>query len=241
MLGVTRIERQSADASVRRSSAGRVGRIPRRQIVAPVAGATSLGCYEPSMQRVVPRLVPAGSAPADALVEPLIANPPTSPLGEHALIPEVVWLVEDDDGKLAHVPSSQRAELPIMRGLAQLAMLDGTLTNEALEHLPGSNVASNGTYAAELLLDHDHLTALHQMFGGKAYLVGVPRRERLLVGGVGGGIEGLRSFVACVRREHDDALPALRISPIAMLVVEGAPTSVMGELQLATIAATTTR
>jgi hypothetical protein len=193
------------------------------------------------MERFVPRLIPAGSAPADALVEPLIANPPTSPLGEHALIPDVAWLVERDDGELVHVSASQRAELPTMRGLAQLAMLEGTLTNEALEHLPGSNVASNGTYAAELLLDRDHLTALHGMFGGKAYLVGVPCRERLLVGGVGAGIEGLRSFVACVRREHDDAPPARRVSPIAMLVVEGAPTSVMGELQLATIAATTKR
>lgn len=193
------------------------------------------------MQRFVPRLIPAGSAPADALVEPLIANPPESPLGEHALIPEVAWLVETADGDFVHVPSADRAELATMRGLAQLAMLDGTLSNEALEQLPGSNVASNGTYAAELLLDRDHLTALHGMFGGKAYLVGVPRRERLLVGGVGGGIAGLRAFVALVRREHDDAPPVQRISPVAMLVVEGAPTSVMGELQLATVAATTNR
>ena len=40
-----------------------------------------------------------------------------------------------------------------MRGYALVAMLDDELSNEALEDLPGVNVATNGVYAAELLLD----------------------------------------------------------------------------------------
>ncbi len=192
---------------------------------------TSRRCYQRSMQRYVPRLIPPGTAPAGALVEPLIANPPPSPLGEHELIPQVAWMVEQD-GELVHVQASERGELELMRGLAQVTMLDGQLSNEALDDLPGTNVASNGRYAAELFLDHDHLAALHGMLGGKVYLAGAPRRGRFLVGGVGAGIDGMRSFVAFVRREHDDAPPDQRISPIAILVRDGAPTAIVGELQL---------
>lgn len=192
------------------------------------------------MQRYAPRLIPAGTGPADALVEPLIANPPPSPNGEHALIPQVAWMVERDE-TFVHVPASERAELDMMRGLAHVTMLDRDLTNEALEHLPGVNLATNGTYATELLLDHDHLTALHEILGGKLYLAGAPRRGRLLVGGVGAGIEGMRTFVAHVQREHDDAPAADRISPVAMLVRDGAPTAVVGELQLAALAHATKR
>lgn len=192
------------------------------------------------MDRYAPRLIPAGSAPAGALVEALIENPPPSPLGEHERIPQVAWMVERD-GTFEHVPAAQRAELEAMRGLALVTMLDGELTNEALEQLPGVNLATNGTYAAELLLDRDHLSALHDMLGGKLYLAGVPRRERLLVGGVGAGIDGMRAFVEHVRREHDDAPPDMRISPVAMLVRDGAPTAVVGELQLGALARATTR
>src|SRR5881394_2694620 len=147
------------------------------------------------MQRYVPRLVPAGSAPKDALIEPLIANPPKSPLGEHELVPHVLWMVEHD-GTFVHVPASERGELEAMRGLAQVTMLDGELENEALDRVPGVTIATNGLYAAELLLDHDHLTALHQILGSKVYLAGAPRSGRLVVGGVGAGIEGMRAFVA---------------------------------------------
>lgn len=187
------------------------------------------------MQRYAPRLVPAGSAPKDALIEPLIANPPKSPLGEHELIPQIAWMVEDGDA-FVHVPASERDELEAMRGLAQVTMLDGELENEALDRVPGVTLATNGLYAAELLLDRDHLTALHQILSSKVYLAGAPRRGRLLVGGVGAGIEGMRSFVALVRREHDDAKAADRISPIALLVRDGTPTAVVGELQLAALA-----
>lgn len=187
------------------------------------------------MQRYLPRLIPAGSAPAGALVEPLIASPPKSPLGEHELIPQVAWLVEQD-GTFVHVPASDRGELELMRGLAQVTMLDGELTNETLDHLPGSNVATVGTYAAELFLDADHLRALHAILGGKIYLAGAPRRGRFLVGGVGAGIDGMRAFVADVRREHDEAPVADRISPITILVRDGAPTAVVGELQLGALA-----
>jgi hypothetical protein len=187
------------------------------------------------VKRYVPRLIPAGTAPADALIEPLIANPPPSPFGEHLLIPQVAWMV-DQDGELVHVPSSERAELDLMRGLAQLTMLDGKLSNEALEDLPGTNVATNGTYAAELFLDHDHLTALHGMLGGKVYLAGAPRRGRFVVGGVGAGVDGMRAFVAFVRREHDEAPPDQRISPITILVRDGAPTAIVGEPQLDALA-----
>jgi hypothetical protein len=183
------------------------------------------------MQRYAPRLIPAGSAPADALVEVLIENPPPSPLGEHELIPQVAWMVERD-GAFVHVPASQRPELESLRGLALVTMLDGELSNEALDQLPGVNVATNGAYAAELLLDHDHLTALHTILGGKLYLAGAPRRGRLLVGGIGAGVDGMRAFVDHVRREHDEAPAAERISPIAMLVRDGAPTAIVGELQL---------
>jgi len=185
-----------------------------------------------------PRLVPAGSAPADALVEPLIANPPRSPLGEHELIPQVAWMVEQD-GALVHVAASRRAELEEMRGYALVTMLDGELSNEALDQLPGINLATNGSYAAELLLDRDHLAALHQILGGRVYLAGVPRRGRLLVGGVGAGIEGMRKFVEHVRREHDEAPAAERISPVTLLVRDAAPTAVVGELQLAALAQST--
>src|SRR4051812_26303461 len=103
------------------------------------------------MSRYAPRLVPAGSAPRDALVEPLIEKPPRSPLGEHELIPEVAWMIETDGG-FVHVPASQRSDLEAMRGYAMVTMLDEELTNESLDQLPGVNLATNGTYAAELLL-----------------------------------------------------------------------------------------
>jgi hypothetical protein len=185
--------------------------------------------------RYAPRLVPAGSAPADALIEPLIENPPASPLGEHRQIPEVAWMVERD-GVFVHVPASQRDELELIRGLAIETMLEGELTSEPLEHLPGVALATNGAYAAELLLDGDHLAALHDLLKVDAYLVAAPRRGRLLVGGVGGGIEGMRAFVEHAKREHDAAPAADRISPVAMFVRGGTLTAVIGELQLATLA-----
>jgi len=187
------------------------------------------------MSRYAPRLVPAGSAPKDALVEPLIEHPPKSPLGEHELIPDVAWMIERD-GVFVHVPASQRAELEEMRGYALVTMLDGELSNESLDHLPGVNLATNGTYAAELFLDHDHMAALHTILGGRVYLAGAPRRGRFLVGGVGGGIDGMRTFVALVRREHDEAPVADRISPVTLLVRDATPTAVVGELQLAALA-----
>ena len=192
------------------------------------------------MLRYAPRLVPAGAAPADALVEPLIADPPKSPLGEHELIPQVAWMVERD-GVFVHVPASERANLEDMRGLALVTMLDDELANEALEALPGVNLATNGTYAAELFLDPDHLRALHDILGGRIYLAGAPRRGRFLVGGVGAGIEGMRAFVAHVRREHDTAPVAERISPVTLLVRDAVPTAVVGELQLAALAQSATQ
>jgi len=187
------------------------------------------------MQRYAPRLIPAGSAPSGALVEPLIANPPRSPLGEHEQIPQVAWMVERD-GAFVHVLASARAELELMRGSAELTRLDGELTNEALDDLPGFNVATNGEYAAELFLDPDHLAAVHRIFGHKVYLAGAPRRGRFLIGGVGAGITGMRAFVEHVRREHDAAPAADRISPVALLVRDAAPTAVVGELQLVALA-----
>lgn len=189
------------------------------------------------MDRYISRLIPAGSAPEDALVESLIENPPTSPLGEHHLIPQVAWLVERD-GAFVHVPAAERAQIPMMRGSAELTKLDGELSNESLDDLPGYNLATNGEYAAELLLDHDHLTALHDILGFKAYLAATPRRGRLLIGGVGAGVNGMRTFVELAQREHDEADVADRISPVALLVRDGAPTAVVGELQLAVLAQT---
>jgi hypothetical protein len=187
------------------------------------------------MSRYAPRLVPAGTAPKDALVEPLIENPPKSPLGEHELIPEVAWMIERD-GAFMHVPASERANLEEMRGYAMVTMLDETLSNESLDDLPGVNLATNGTYAAELLLDSDHLAALHKILGGRVYLAAAPRRGRFLVGGFGAGIEGMRAFVAYAQREHDEAPVPDRISPITLLVRDGVPTAVVGELQLAALA-----
>ena len=187
------------------------------------------------MQRYAPRLIPAGSAPAGALVEAVIANPPKSPLGEHEQLPHVLWL-EEVVGAFVHVPASERGKLEQLRGLAQITMLDGELSNETLDVIPGINLATNGTYATELLLDRDHLSALHEMLASKLYLAGAPRRGRLLVGGVRGGVDGMRAFVAAVKREHDDAPVEARISPVAMLVRDGAPTAVVGELQLGVLA-----
>ncbi|HEY4178722.1 MAG TPA: hypothetical protein VGM90_17870 [Kofleriaceae bacterium] len=185
--------------------------------------------------RYAPRLIAPGTAPKDAFVEPLIANPTASPLGEHAQIPEVAWMVESD-GVFVHVPAAEHEERDAMRGYALITMLDGELSNEALEDLPGISVATNGTYAAELLLDADHLEELHRIFGGKIYLAGAPRHGRLLVGGIGAGVDGMRAFVGRVRREHDTALVAERISPVTLLVRDGAPTAVVGEMQLAALA-----
>ena len=185
--------------------------------------------------RYVPRLVPPGSVPPDALVEPLIANVPPSPLGEHERIPQVAWMVERD-GAFVHVPASEHEELEVMRGHAMLTMLDGELANTALEEMPGVHLATEGEYAAELLLDRDHLGALHDILGSRVYLAGAPRRGRLLVGGVGAGTAGMRAFVARVKSDHDGASPAARISPAAMLVREGRPTAVVGELQIEALA-----
>ena len=69
-----------------------------------------------------------------------------------------------------------------------------------------------------------------------AYLAAAPRRGRFLMGGVGAGLAGMRAFVDRVRREHDAAPPAERVSPVALLVRGGAPTAVVGELQLAALA-----
>ncbi|MDX2089772.1 MAG: hypothetical protein SFX73_18090 [Kofleriaceae bacterium] len=190
--------------------------------------------------RYVPRLVPAGSAPEDALVERLIENPPPSPGGEHQLIPQVAWMVERE-GVFVHVPAAERDELDAMRGYALVTMLDGELSNEALEQVPGVALVTNGPYAAELMLDHDHLAELHKILGGKVYLAGVPRRGRLLVGGGRAGVDGMRAFVAHIRREHDEAPIAERISPVTVLVRDGAPTAVIGELQLAALAQATHR
>jgi len=187
------------------------------------------------MLRYAPRLVQPGTSPSNALVESLIANPPPSPLGEHELIPQVAWMVERD-GVFVHVPASERADLEGMRGSALVTMLDSELVNEALEQLPGVNLATNGTYAAELLLDGDHLSALHEILKAKVFLAAAPHRGRFLVGGVGGGIAGMRAFVEHVRREHDAASTADRISPVTLLVREGAPTANVGELQLTALA-----
>lgn len=185
--------------------------------------------------RYAPRLIPAGSAPADALVEPLIATPPPSPLGEHTLIPEVAWMVEQDGG-FVHVPATERDQLEVMRGYAELTKLDGTLANETLDDLPGVNLATNGAYAAEILLDRDHLAAIHEILGHAAYLAAAPRRGRFLLGGVGAGLAGMRAFIDRARHEHDAAPVDDRISPITLLVRNAAPTAVVGELQLMALA-----
>jgi hypothetical protein len=187
------------------------------------------------MDRYAPRLVPAHSAPRDALVEPLIANPPTSPLGEHTLIPQIAWMVERD-GAFVHVTSSDHPDLEMLHGLAMLTMLDGELENEVLEALPGIALATNGLYASELFLDRDHLAELHAMLGGHVYVAAAPRRGRFLMCGGGAGIDGMRAFVDFVRAEHDAAPLADRISPISLLVRDGRPTAVVGELQLAALA-----
>lgn len=188
--------------------------------------------------RYAPRLIPSGSAPEGALVEPLIVDPPTSPFGEHELIPQVAWMVERD-GTFVYVAESERAQLEVMRGSAELTKLDGTLSNETFEDLPGVNIATNGEYAAEIFLDRDHLAAIHEILGAKMYLAAAPRRARFLIGGVGAGIDGMRTFVDRVRREHDAAPAADRISPVTLLVRDAAPTAVVGELQLAALAQAT--
>lgn len=185
--------------------------------------------------RYAARLIPAGSSPEGALVEPLIADPPRSPLGEHELIPQVAWMVERD-GTFVHVPASAHADLEAMRGAAELTKLDGTLTNEALEDLPGVTIATSGEYAAELFLDRDHLAALHDILGAKLYLAAAPRRGRFLIGGVRAGLDGMRAFIELARREHDAAPAADRISPVTLLVRDAAPTAVVGDLQLAALA-----
>jgi len=187
------------------------------------------------MSRYVPRLVAPGSAPRGALVFPLVEDLPASPLGEHELVPEIAWMVERD-GAWVHVMEADEYELEEMQGSAIEVMLDEPLDNEALEQLPGFNAASNGPYAAELLLDHDHLAALHDMLKMQGYFAAAPRRGRFLIGGVGGGVEGTRMFVEYVRQQHDAAPAADRISPVTLFIRDGAPTAVIGELQLIALA-----
>lgn len=140
------------------------------------------------------------------------------------------------EGTFVHVADSERAQLEMMRGSAELTKLDGTLSNESLDGLPGVNIATNGLYAAEIFLDRDHLAALHQILGAKVYLAAAPRRGRFLIGGMRAGLDGMRTFLDLVRREHDAAPAADRISPITLLVRDAAPTAVVGELQLAALA-----
>jgi hypothetical protein len=187
------------------------------------------------MLRYLPRLIAPRTAPPDALVLPLIEAPPTSPGGEHELIPQVAWLVERD-GAFVHVLTAEREPLEVMRGSAILTMLDGELSNEVLDHVPRAIFATSGAYAAELLLDGDHLAQLHEILGASAYLAAAPHRGRFLFGGVHGGLEAMRGFVAHVQHEHDAAPAADRISTVALLVRDGAPTAVVGELQLAALA-----
>jgi hypothetical protein len=142
----------------------------------------------------------------------------------------------EQDGVFVHVPESERAQLEVMRGYAELTKLDGTVANETLDDLPGVNLATNGAYAAEILLDRDHLAAIHEILGFQAYLAAAPRRARFLIGGVGAGLDGMRAFVARARREHDAAPIGERISPVTLLVRGAAPTAVVGELQLAALA-----
>ncbi len=145
-------------------------------------------------------------------------------------------MVERDD-TFVHVDASAHCDLEAMRGSAIETMLDGELSSEPLD-LPGVTLATNGRYASELLLDRDHLDKLHELLGVRGYLAAVPRRGRFLVGGVGGGIEGMKAFVAHVYAEHEAAPAADRISPITLFVRDGAPTAVIGELQLSALAAT---
>lgn len=187
------------------------------------------------MLRYLPRLVPPRTAPPGALVVPLIEAPPPSPHDEHELIPQVAWMVERD-GVFVHVAADERVALDVMRGSAILTMMDGELTNEVLEHVPGATFATSGAYAAELLLDHDHLAQLHEILRASMYLAAAPYRGRLLFGGVRGGLDGMRGFVAHVRHEHDAAPAADRISPVALLVRDGAPKAIVGEPQLAALA-----
>lgn len=185
--------------------------------------------------RYAPRLIPAGSAPGGALVEPLIAAPPRCPRGEHLRIPQVAWMIERD-GEFVHVSEAERDQLEVMRGYAELTKLDGTLTNETLTDLPGVNLGTNGAYAAELFLDRDHLAAIHEIVGARAFLAAAPRRGRFLFGGVGAGLDGMRAFVERARHEHAAAPEPDRISAVALLVRDGVPTAVVGELQIAALA-----
>lgn len=206
------------------------GRSRRRR----VGGVARAQWYE-GVMRYAPRLIPAGSAPEGVLVEPLIVAPPTSPLGEHELIPQVAWMIERD-GVFVHVADAERAQLEVMRGYAELTKLDGELATETLDDAPGVNLAIHGLYAAEILIDRDHLATIHDILGLKAYLAAAPRRGRFLLGGMAAGIEGMRAFVDRVRREHDAASVTDRISPVTLLVRDAAPRAALGELHLAALA-----
>ena len=96
------------------------------------------------MLRYVPRLDPAGTAPRDALVEPLIENPPAR--REHELIPDVAWMVERD-GAFVDVPAAARAELEMMRGSSIVFRLIGTTMND-VEITPPSYFSDVAAHAA---------------------------------------------------------------------------------------------
>jgi hypothetical protein len=82
-------------------------------------------------------------------------------------------------------------------------------------------VVHGGYYASEKLLDRTFLRSIHERLAAGLLLASVPRKGQLwLTSGVS-TLEHIGAFMMIVQKEHDDAVPNERISPIVFVVTDG--------------------
>jgi hypothetical protein len=87
-------------------------------------------------------------------------------------------------------------------------------------------VVHGGYYSSEKLLDRTFLRAIHERLAAGLLLAAVPRKGQLwLTSGVA-TLEHIGAFLMIVQKEHDDAVPSERISPIVFVVTDGALTGI---------------
>ena len=156
---------------------------------------------------VTPRIVDRRTLPASAAWDPVLPADRDVPEA-----PVIAWTHGDDY-------IGRDADLDAVRAEAQGYVDTLDADYEALdEHVIAYN-------QCELLL-HPEFRATMQ--GGlPILLIGAPRRGRLLVGGIGGGLASMEAFVAQVSREYEAAPPAARVSGLALGVSDGVVTCVL--------------
>jgi hypothetical protein len=87
-------------------------------------------------------------------------------------------------------------------------------------------VVHGGYYASEKLLDRAFLRGIHERLAAGLLLAAVPRKGQLwLTSGVS-TLEHIGAFMMIVQKEHGEAVPNERISPIVFVVTDGALTGI---------------